>query len=150
MNAPKINHSIHKVVWSDEGILAYQSILSTILPQLESENATEAGSASVLFQLTNSILTSAAKMTNKSVELGKPPKERKASIPFETKAAIKHKQEDLTILRAAVADNANEADKNDARTLSGRKMLKNMCRETPSSTKSCPSNLGRYSKLSSQ
>ena len=69
VTAPRIQHTKHKVVWSEEGVIAYQNLLSQSLPSLKSsyEGATEAGSASVLFEVTNSVLTSAAKLTNKNV-----------------------------------------------------------------------------------
>ena len=103
VTAPRVKHSKHKVVWSEEGVLAYQNLLSQSLPALKSsyDGATEAGSASVLLQVTNSVLTSAAKLTNKNVELGKTPKLRKAVIPSEIKIAMKIKKEALNILHKA-------------------------------------------------
>ena len=53
VTAPRIQHTKHKVVWSEEGVTAYQNLLSQSLPSLKSsyEGATEAGSASVLFEV---------------------------------------------------------------------------------------------------
>ena len=39
IKAPKVEHSKHKVVWSEEGIKAYQKLLAMTLPTLESDYA---------------------------------------------------------------------------------------------------------------
>ena len=63
MNAPRIQSTKHKIEWSDEGIQAYQELLLHVLPGLQYDDYEDlqAGSASLLFQITNHILTSAAK-----------------------------------------------------------------------------------------
>ena len=85
MLAPRVEHTKYKVHWSEEGILEYQNLLSQTLPSLQSDycDVSEPEVASVLFQVTNHILTEAARRTNKCIELGKAPKAKKPFIPSE-------------------------------------------------------------------
>ena len=89
--APKIQVSRHKIHWTEEGIEDYKDLLSSSLPVLNSEycDVTAPESASVLFQVTNHMLSEAAKGTNKYTELGKAPKAKKPFVPPEIKAAEK-------------------------------------------------------------
>ena len=105
--APKIVHSKHKIVWTDEGIHEYQNLLSQVLPDVSAdyEEATEAGSASVFFQITNHILSSAAQLTNKVIELGKPPREKKVVVPSEIRRAMKQKEITLDLLKTLESSN---------------------------------------------
>ena len=97
VTAPRVQHTKHKVVWSEEGIADYQHLLSQTLPalQLDYSNVELPEVASVLFQVTNHVLTEAAKLTNKSIELGKAPKDRKPIIPSEISKALIYKSEAL-------------------------------------------------------
>ena len=108
IKAPRIEHSKHKVVWSDEGILEYQKLLAQALPQIASDyvDSLEAGSSSVFFQTTTHILTSAAKLTNDVIELGKPPKNKKTFVPSEIRIAMKQKCEAHKLLQTALANGA--------------------------------------------
>ena len=108
IKAPRIEHSKHKVVWSDEGILEYQNLLAQVLPQIASNyvDSPEAGSSSVFFQTTTHILTSAAKLTNKVIELGKPPKTKKTVVPPEIKIAMSQKSKAHELLLTAVKNGA--------------------------------------------
>ena len=107
IKAPRINHNKHKIIWSDEGIVEYQMLLSSILPSLHTDYADVATPemASVLFQVTNHVLTEAAMQTNKSVNLGKVAKPRKPIIPTDIKAALKHKDDTLRHLNSLGASN---------------------------------------------
>jgi hypothetical protein len=100
MLAPRVEHTKYKVHWSEEGILEYQNLLSQTLPSLQSDycDVSEPEVASVLFQVTNHILTEAARRTNKCIELGKAPKAKKPFIPSEIREAIKIKDDALTKL----------------------------------------------------
>ena len=93
MTAPRVPNTKHKIIWSPEGILAYQELLATALPALRSEELADntAESARILFHMTNHILSSAAKATNKSVELSAPTKDRKLVLPPDIKLAITDK-----------------------------------------------------------
>ena len=108
ITAPKVNHIKHKIVWSEEGIVEYQNLLSKTLPSLQSDyiDIEEPEMASVLFQVTNHILNEAAKHTNKSVELGIPSKPRKPSIPSDITAALQTKGEALKHLNKVSANEA--------------------------------------------
>ena len=94
---PRINHSKHKIVWSDDGIIEYQKLLSTVLPNLQADytEVAEPEMASVLFQVTNHVLTEAAMQTNKSVDLGKVTKPRRPVVPAAIKAALNIKDDAL-------------------------------------------------------
>ena len=109
--APKVDHLKHKIIWSDEGIKAYQNLLSLTLPPLELEysDVKEPEVASVLFQVTSHILTEAAKATNKYIELGKNTRPRKPIIPSEIRQALKNKGAALKILNKTEADNTAPA-----------------------------------------
>ena len=108
--APKVKHSKYKVLWSEEGILEYQNLLSQTLPSLQSDycDVSEPEVASVLFRVTNHILNEAAKRTNKCIELGKAPKAKKPFIPSEIKQALKSKEDALKKLNNIDARTATE------------------------------------------
>ena len=95
VTAPRISSTKHKIIWSDEGIQAYQELLSLTLPSLQSdEEDLLHGSASFLFQATNHILTSAAKNTNEFRNLSSSStKSRKPFIPPEIRNAMKLQSE---------------------------------------------------------
>ena len=102
ITAPRVEHTKHKIVWSEEGIKAYQNLLSMTLPKLELEysDIDLPETASVLFKVTNHILTEAAKSTNKFIDLGKSPKFRKPRIPPDIREALKTKGDALKALNS--------------------------------------------------
>ena len=83
----------HKVEWSEEGIVAYQELLKHTIPslQLDDNDDLQAGSASLLLQVTNHVLTSAAKHTNKIVDQSKASKQRPVKTPPDVAAAMQKK-----------------------------------------------------------
>ena len=94
VSADRISPTKHKIVWSEDGINAYQELLSHTLPALRTDANDDLlpGSASVLFQLTTHVLTTAAKMTNKSCETTtKPTTKRPPKIPPDIAGALKTK-----------------------------------------------------------
>ena len=93
ITAPRVATDKHKIVWSTEGISNYQELLNNSLQDLQSEYSGQllSGSASVLLQATNHILTAAAKYTNKAVFLSAAKKARKPFTPPAIKAANKDK-----------------------------------------------------------
>ena len=97
--APRVENAKHKVHWSEQGILDYQALVARTLPDV-----TDPEVASVLFQVTNHVLTEAAKMTNDFVELSGPPKIRKSFVPSEIKVALKTKNAALTQLNQVKSD----------------------------------------------
>ena len=91
---PKIPNDEHRIVWSDDGILAYRDLLSATLPTLLDnwKNPVSPVSFSVLMQCTNEALTNAAKLTNKCIDLSKDKHRRvahKHSDVIETEKAKK-------------------------------------------------------------
>ena len=93
VTAPRIKSTKHKIEWSEEGIHAYQELLLYVLSGLQNDDFEDLqpGSASLLFQVTNHILTSAAKQTNKVIDLTKTPKKKKAITPPDVLNAMKVK-----------------------------------------------------------
>ena len=93
ITAPRVASTKHKIDWSEEGIVAYQDLLKHTLPslQLDDNDDLQAGSASLLFQVTNHILSSAARHTNKVIDLSKAPKHRTVKTPPDIAAALKEK-----------------------------------------------------------
>ena len=106
ISAPRVQNAKHKVEWSEQGILDYQELLTHSLPSLQEEyfDLSDSESASVLLQITNHVLSSAAKATNKHVVLGIAPKQRKPSIPSEIKAAVKNKESKQNYMNQIDAD----------------------------------------------
>ena len=66
IKAPRVQNTKHKVHWSDQGILDYEDLLARTLPDLQDGycDVTDPEVASVLFRVTNHVLTEAAKKTN--------------------------------------------------------------------------------------
>ena len=112
ITAPKIEHTKHKVEWSEEGITEYKILLSSVLPSLHDDylDVAEPEAVSVLLQVTNHVLTEAAKLTNKTKILGKEPKPRKATIPSYIRNALKAKNDAIKLLE-------NSTDKEAAKIL---------------------------------
>ena len=81
--APKIINTRHKIVWTDDGAMLYQDVVS---PQLEKArerwlDPTSASSMSILLQTTNMIMSEAASLTNKSIPLSSPISSKSTSVP---------------------------------------------------------------------
>ena len=112
IKAPKINHTKHKIYWDDDGVAAYQELLSDVIPSLQASYSvvTEPEVASVLFRVTNHILTEAARQTNKSVELGKEVRPRKPVIPNDIRTAMKVKAEALKNLNLVDTSESSTGD----------------------------------------
>ena len=117
IEAPRLQLTRHKIIWSESGISDYQKLLSHALPQLNSDysGTSVPEVASVLFQVTNHILNEAAKATNKHVEVGKIPKPRRAFIPPEIKSVLKVKRRALINLNNIAANPTScESEKEEA------------------------------------
>ena len=85
---------MHRIVWSEEGIADYQKLLEHTLPSIQADYSGSllSGAASVLLQTTNHILSSAARSTNKSIDLSAPLRPKKPFIPPEIRAIEKAKK----------------------------------------------------------
>ena len=87
--APKVPNDRHKIVWSENSVLNYQTLVAPQLSKLRSnwsilESPT---SFSILLNLTNNILSQAATETNKTVYMNALPRIRSVNIPPEVKRA---------------------------------------------------------------
>ena len=115
ISAPRIKSTKHKIIWSEEGITEYQELIANTLPALQDDFSRELqrGSASVLFQMTNHIMTSAAKLTNKPVYLSNPLKQKKPFTPSEIKESLINKNKAHSDLLATASNhNSTEFKKN--------------------------------------
>ena len=118
--APKIEHIKHKIEWSTEGIKNYQDLVLKTLPPLQQDysDVHTPEVASVLFQVTNHILTEAAKTTNKCIQLVKKSKPRKPFIPPEVSEALKAKTDALkSFIETESKPDATTAEIDDAKEL---------------------------------
>ena len=91
---PTIPNTKHRILWSDEGIMNYRNILSQSLLNIQHnwQNPSSPVSFSVLLELTNEALASAAKNTNKLIDLSKEKPPFKVKVPPEVTAAAKFKK----------------------------------------------------------
>ena len=92
---PSIPNTKHKIIWSEEGILAYRELLETTLTNLQNnwKNPDSPVSFSVLLQCTNEALIGAAKLTNRTIDLTKDKPPRPVHKPHEVLVAEKDKLE---------------------------------------------------------
>ena len=134
IEAPRVSNTKHKVEWSEEGILEYQELLSDSLPGLQEDycDVHDPEAVSVLLQVTNHIRSSAAKSTNKYLDLGKPPKNRKPYIPSEIIAALKFKENkhnDLIQFETNLKATKAEKDNAKAEYKSAKSLHQNLVRK---------------------
>ena len=97
---PNLKHKIH---WHEDHVPAYQTLLSARLLQIQADwsNPASPVSFSLLLQLTNEALTSAAKQTHKSTDLSKEFKPRKYKTPPEVSKSSVDKKAAHNNLKAA-------------------------------------------------
>ena len=109
--APKVQHTKHRILWSEQGILDYQKLLAQSLPPLELNycDVSDPEVATILFKVTNHILSEAAKQPNKSVVIGKGPKVKKPKTPSEILLAMKQKSVALKTLNNARTNHSSTA-----------------------------------------
>lgn len=103
---PSITNTKHRIIWSEEGILKYRELLSNTLLNLHDnwKNPPSPISFSVLLQCTNEAITSAAKLTNKVVDLSKEKPPPKVYIPPEVTSAAKAKKDAHLELQKVTSD----------------------------------------------
>ena len=91
---PRIQNTKHRIVWSEDGICDYRSLLSPTLLNIQEnwKNPPSPISFSVLLQCTNEALATAAKITNKVVDLTKDKPPKKVMTPPEVTAAASTKK----------------------------------------------------------
>ena len=88
-NVPTVENNRHKISWSAETLLDYQELIQPVLLDLQETwlESDSPSSISLLLQQTNTILTAAAKATQKVIYLNKKTKVRKPPIPNDLKEA---------------------------------------------------------------
>ena len=81
--APRIPNERVKIIWSEDGIAAYQNLLQTHLDDLAQRwsNESSTSSISILLTATNEILKLAAMETNKFIDLSRSVKQKPVSNP---------------------------------------------------------------------
>ena len=81
--APRIENNRVKILWSESGIQAYQSLIAENLSRLRSNwhECSSIASISVLIQSTNAILDRFARETNKFRDLAAPPRQKSSKKP---------------------------------------------------------------------
>ena len=81
--APKLVNTRHKILWTEESVIAYESLVSSHLPRIRELwlNISSETSMKILLQVTNMILSQSALLVNKSVLLSTPSKPKSAKIP---------------------------------------------------------------------
>ena len=85
VRAPKIENTRHRIVWSDDGITAYQKILIPHLRRLQDQwlSSPTSSCLSLLLSSTNNVLTSCSKLTNKTIELSEFKPSKTQSTPVQ-------------------------------------------------------------------
>ena len=110
--APKIPNTRQKVIWSEDGINDYENLISPVLSSLRGSwlDPSSSSSTSILLQSTYEIMSTAAKHTNKVVNLGRPQTLRKVSIPISVIEAAR-KQELAYKHWLHISDDPNSSQK---------------------------------------
>ena len=81
--APKLENTRHKIIWSEDTLNEYESLVSLHLPRIRETwlNTDSQISMSVLLQCTNMILSQSARMLNQTVCLSSPTPTKSTRIP---------------------------------------------------------------------
>ena len=92
--APTVENKKHKIVWSEIGIHNYETLLSPTLEELQHnfQDTQSPALFSVILQCTNEALSSAAKATNKCIDLTKDVKRKPPPLPKPLTDAAKIKK----------------------------------------------------------
>ena len=81
--APKLDHTRHRIVWTEDSQLEYECLVSSHLSRIRDTwlNTSSKASISVLLQATNMILTQSASSLNKTVDLSSKHSPKSLIIP---------------------------------------------------------------------
>ena len=98
---PEVTNTKHRIIWSEEGVSKYRDLLSDTLLSMQNnwKNPPSPISFSVLLQCTNEALTSAAKASNKSIDLSKDKPPKHFTIPADVVDAANAKKEAHKVLK---------------------------------------------------
>ena len=117
VNAPRISNTRTKIIWSEEGIAAYEQAVGTGLADLSERwgNPSSRSSLSVLLSSTYQCLSFAASSTNKSVNLAET-KRKNALVPSNIRRSEKLVLKARRTLDHLLSANSNPDDIDAART----------------------------------
>ena len=85
-DVPTMENNRHRIIWSEENLQNYCDLIHPVLADLQAtwlDDSPSPSSISVLLQQTNTVLSSAAKFTQKVIPLNRKPKPKKVHIPSE-------------------------------------------------------------------
>ena len=119
ISAPAVENTRHRIIWDEEQLESYADLVSPVLADLRDTwlNNSCPSSISVLLQQTNNILTSAAKATQKVVDLSSHPKPLKKRIPSTIRIASKKLRfENSNLLKVVHDPLSTEAEVSNAKT----------------------------------
>ena len=91
-SAPKVRNDRHRVLWSDEGIQAYQELIVPHLQRLQDQwlSSISPSCMSMLLSSTNFLLSSCSKFTNKTISLSQPKQQKSCSTPKQVRRSAKN------------------------------------------------------------
>ena len=83
VTAPKVHNTRHKIVWDESSKEEYELLLSMHLPRIRNlwMDSSSPSSMSILFEATSMILSQAALLLNKSIDLSSSVSTKSANIP---------------------------------------------------------------------
>jgi hypothetical protein len=120
VTAPRVVNTRQKIIWSDENLPEYQTLVSSRLAQIRKDWSIpdSATSVSILLKLTNDLLSQAAATTNKAIPLNTLHEKKSPGIPYEIKKAknklkrahAEHKQAN-PVHKKDASDNLHNAKK---------------------------------------
>ena len=125
----------HRIIWSDESLQAYCELVIPVLAQLREDwlVPTSPSCMSILLQHTNTILTSAAKSTQKVIDLSLPTKPKVAKPPAEVSEAarrLKKAHDHHNTLNANPAATAHTIEVSKTAVSSARSALQKLKRKS--------------------
>ena len=117
-SVPTIENNRHKVSWDEENLQNYCELIHPVLSNLQDTwlDSPSPSSLSILLQQTNTILSSAAKATQKTISLSKKNQAKKPAIPADiSEAFINHKLTHDNLKEATSNPSSSPADIESAR-----------------------------------
>ena len=130
--APEVPNNKHKIVWSESGIAAYRTLISSTLTNIQANWKNPSSVAfSVALQATNEALTAAAKATNKIVDLTNESQLKQTSLHPDIIASNKNKHEAHKFWHNT-SENPDTTEENKEKAkqffVEARKMHRQVCR----------------------
>ena len=113
VTAPRLDHPRYKILWTPEGSQEYSELVSSHLRRLRENwlQPSSKASMSILLQLTNTILSSAATLTNQFTLLGTKQEKKPSKVP----ASIKKTKNAMIRAHKAMKRSGSYSDQLNAR-----------------------------------